>query len=338
MNNEIEKSKSIIPLKNGFQATRIGLVISGEPSFESWKNVGTTLQAVEQATQWLWGDWLNFGEQKYGEMYTEALEESGYDYQTLRHAKVVAAKIEMCRRRHNLSFSHHQEVAALEPEIQDELLRESEDNAWTRKKLREKVRSLQPPASALPEGIFQLIYADPPWQYRNTGLRGSAEEHYPTMDTDAICALSEKLKPHIYEKCVLFLWATNPCLPDALKVVEAWGFEYKTNLVWVKDQAIQSNLGFYTLGKHELLFIATKGSIVPDQSNRPISVFEEARREHSRKPEKAYNIIESMYPDLPGPFWELFYRGEIQHHKGERWIGWGNDIKRDILTESIKEL
>lgn len=105
---------------------------------------------------------------------------------------------------------------------------------------------------------------------------------------------------------VFFLWATNPMLEDALQVCSAWGFEYKTNIVWIKDRPIYGKLGFYVHGQHELLLIATQGKFTP-KGELPVSVVQIPKTEHSKKPVEFYEIIETMYP-RPGEFLELFAR------------------------------
>jgi N6-adenosine-specific RNA methylase IME4 len=122
---------------------------------------------------------------------------------------------------------------------------------------------------------------------------------------------------------VLFLWATNPFLADALKVVEAWGFEYKTNIVWIKTNLKRPGSGFYIRGRHELLFICTRGSFVPDQNGKePIgSVVEAPVEEHSKKPDIFYDTIERMYPSCK--YLELFARGEPHN---EHWTVWGLEV------------
>jgi len=164
----------------------------------------------------------------------------------------------------------------------------------------------------LPEGKFDVIYADPPWQYSNSGITGAANNHYPTMETEEIC----KLKVPSAENAVLFLWVTNPFLKEGIQVCESWGFEYKTNMVWIKERAGQ---GFYVKGQHELLFIAVKGNFRPDDSLYIRSVVSEAKKEHSQKPEVFYEIIEKMYPN--GKYLELFAR-----NKRNKWQPWGNEI------------
>lgn len=96
---------------------------------------------------------------------------------------------------------------------------------------------LRDKAASLPVGKYSVILADPPWQYSNSGFNESAESQYPTMPTDKICEMAELVNGWSTPETVLFLWATNPLLPDALKVLEAWGFAYKTNMAWVKDKA-----------------------------------------------------------------------------------------------------
>jgi len=172
---------------------------------------------------------------------------------------------------------------------------------------RKEAQELSPPA-----GKYRVIYADPPWQYNNSSFTTSAEGQYPTMSTEEICNLP--VKDLADDNAVLFLWVTNPLLEDALKVCKAWGFDYKTNFVWVKNQHTG---GFYCFGQHELLFIATKGSMLPKTGSLHSSVVNASRREHSRKPDEFYGIIEAMYD---GPYIELFAR-----NKREGWNGWGVD-------------
>ena len=182
----------------------------------------------------------------------------------------------------------------------------------SRSDLRDEMRELGTPTTPqeLPEGVFDVIYADPPWEYNNSGISGAAENHYPTMATEKIC----ELRIPSSENAVLFLWVTNPFLKEGLRVCESWGFEYKTNIVWVKEQAGQ---GFYVKGQHELLFIAVKGSFRPDDSLYVRSVVEANRQTHSEKPMQFYEIIEKMYPN--GKYLELFARSSR-----DKWEKWGN--------------
>jgi N6-adenosine-specific RNA methylase IME4 len=183
--------------------------------------------------------------------------------------------------------------------------------AYSMVKRREDQQNTPP----LPEGVFDVIYADPPWEYY-TPLRGYPELHYKTMPTEEIC----KLRIPSADDAVLFLWATNPTLPDALKVMVCWGFKYKTNMVWVKDKI---GTGFYFRAQHELLLLGIKGKMRPPlEENRPPSVLFSPVREHSRKPNEVYEIIEKMYPNRK--YLELFARPK---EKRKGWTYWGLEVK-----------
>jgi N6-adenosine-specific RNA methylase IME4 len=181
-----------------------------------------------------------------------------------------------------------------------------------RKVRRAQLQRSLPAAPPLPEGPFQLIYADPPWQLGNPDGINAPEHHYPTMPLQAI----KDLQPPAAEDTVLFLWAVNCRLPEALEVISAWGFTYKTNLVWVKPSI---GLGYWARNRHELLLIATRGQIdLPDAGKAPDSVIEADRGRHSQKPEQAYQLIETAYPHLTKL--ELFARGTPR----PGWQTWGN--------------
>lgn len=212
------------------------------------------------------------------------------------------------------------ELARLAPEKQVEVAQSITDGAVSiadafkninkqkRERMHEEKRTRE-----LPTGKYAVIYADPPWQYDNSGFNESADNQYPTMPLDEICELP--IGDLADETTVLFLWATNPLLPEALKVLESWGFEYKTNMAWIKDAG--RGKGWYLKSKHELLLIGVK-SETPHPVERPDSCFEADRGNvHSQKPEKAYEIIESMYP---GNKVELFAR-----NSREGWDSWGNE-------------
>ena len=178
-------------------------------------------------------------------------------------------------------------------------------------------RAARPPEPTpdLPTGRYQILYADPPWRYDfAASSTREIENQYPTLDVAEICALP--VADMAAEDAVLFLWATNPKLLEALQVVTAWGFAYRTNMVWVKHAI---GMGYYARQRHELLLIATRGTPgTPAAADRPDSVIEAPRGRHSAKPGEARQAIEAMYPDWSRV--ELFAREE---HSG--WDGWGNE-------------
>ena len=163
-------------------------------------------------------------------------------------------------------------------------------------------------------GTYPVIFADPPWRYDYAETDNRAiENQYPTMPIEDICALP--VASIATDDCVLFLWATSPKLIEALDVVKAWGFTYKTCMVWAKDKI---GMGYYARQQHELLLIATRGAPpTPAPADRPSSVIAATRGEHSAKPDEFYAVIERMYPALPKI--ELFCRSPR-----DGWSAWGN--------------
>ena len=184
----------------------------------------------------------------------------------------------------------------------------------------ERAAELAATTSAMPKGEkrYPLILADPPWDYKVfvPGKRHPSH-HYPVRSLADICAFP--VADSAADHCVLFLWVTVPLLEQAFEVITAWGFEYKSQLVWDKEII---GMGKWVRGQHELLLIATKGNPpLPPTQSAPASVIRERRREHSRKPEASYAIIELMYPDLPKL--ELFAR-----QKRPGWDAWGNETSK----------
>lgn len=160
---------------------------------------------------------------------------------------------------------------------------------------------------------YRVIYADPPWQYndkQDTEKLGGAVKHYPTMPLDEICDL-----PIPAEKnAVLFLWTTSPMLEDSFKVINAWGFKYKSSFIWDK---IAHAIGHYNSVRHEFLLVCVRGSCTPDVPKLLDSVVSIERTEHSRKPKEFRDMIDELYP--VGNRLEMFAR-----EAPEGWDVWGN--------------
>lgn len=204
------------------------------------------------------------------------------------------------------------EAAEVNPEKFDKLLKKVDKGdtsiAYAYQSVTLQQKHENPPP--LPEGKYDVLYADPPWGYYYTAVSGNAEVQYQTMSLEDICSLEVPSA----KDAVLFLWATNPLLREALKVMESWGFEYLTNIVWVKNGL---GIGYYVRGDHELLLIGKKGNIPPpEEENRPSSVIKADKQGHSVKPTEAYDIIEAMYPHRKRL--ELFAR-----KTREGWASWG---------------
>lgn len=316
MSTAIAKRTTALALPG--KATATSLELPENLSFEDWEACGKEIARAERAVMWWMGDWWNFGERHYGEMAAQAAD-SDYSYNTWAQAARVAKAIEPCRRLQNVSWSIHQEVAALPPERQDALLAQAAEEGWTQRDTRRAVRRVKAGARAeapFPDGKYRVIYADPPWEYGNEQPDYHTEQadHYPLMSLQAICDLP--VKSLALDDAVLFLWVTSPILRESFEVVNAWGFEYKSAFIWDK---VKHNMGHYNSVRHELLLICVRGSCTPDEQKLFDSVQSIERTEHSRKPEEFRHIIDTLYPN--GPRIELFNRGGVP----EPWHRWGNE-------------
>ncbi len=176
------------------------------------------------------------------------------------------------------------------------------------------------PQPELPDNVFRVLYADPPWSYGDQLVSGygAATHHYQTMTIAELCAL--EINKLAYTDSVLFLWVTSPLLSEAFAVIEAWGFEYKSSFIWDK---VKHNFGHYNSVRHELLLICTRGSCLPDNDELHDSVISIERGEHSEKPPYFRELIDKMYPPSGKDRIELFARGELPEH----WTGWGNESR-----------
>ena len=172
---------------------------------------------------------------------------------------------------------------------------------------------------------YEIIYADRPWRYNQKNLSGAAEHHYSTMKVEEICKLN--VAEVAADNCVLFLWTTFPQLREALQVIKAWGFQYKTvAFVWLKQNKSGKGwffgLGFWTRGNAEICLLATRGK--PHRKSNHVHQFIiSPLREHSRKPDEARDKIIGLMGDLPRL--ELFARS-----KTDGWDVWGNEVECDI--------
>ncbi len=180
-------------------------------------------------------------------------------------------------------------------------------------------------------GQFGTILADPPWQFTNrTGKM--APEHkrlsrYSTMTLEAIMELpvSQMALPQSH----LYLWVPNALILEGLEVMKRWGCTYKTNLVWYKIRQDGGpdgrGVGFYFRNVTELILFGTRGSLrTLDPGRRQVNIITSRKREHSRKPDQLYEIIEQC---SPGPYLELFAR-----YCRSGWSQWGNEITPDLFS------
>lgn len=168
---------------------------------------------------------------------------------------------------------------------------------------------------------YNIIYADPPWSYKDKKCNGNCESHYNTMNIKDICNLP--INNITNKDCVLFLWVTYPMLKEGLELIEAWGFKYKTiGFQWIKQNKSGNGfffgLGRWTRGNTECCLIAVKGK--PKRINNSISqLIISPLEQHSKKPDIVRKKIVELCGDIPRI--ELFAR---QHADG--WDCWGNEV------------
>jgi N6-adenosine-specific RNA methylase IME4 len=173
-------------------------------------------------------------------------------------------------------------------------------------------------------GKFSTILADPPWQFQNKTGKVAPEHRrlsrYATMSLDEISALP--VSDVAADTSHLYLWVPNALLPEGLAVMAAWGFRYKSNIVWHKVRKDGGpdgrGVGFYFRNVTELMLFGVRGKNARtlDPGRTQVNFLATRKREHSRKPDEQYDIIESC---SPGPYLEMFARGERKN-----WTVWGN--------------
>lgn len=179
---------------------------------------------------------------------------------------------------------------------------------------------------------YNIIYADPPWKYDDNGCQGAAEKQYNTMTVGQLKRMD--INSLCEKDCVLFMWATYPKLREALEVISAWGFEYKSiGFQWVKLN--KNGIGFFfglgrwTRGNTEPCLIAVKGKPKRISASVGQLVFSPLKR-HSEKPVQVRDRIVQLLGDLPRV--ELFARQKV-----EGWDSWGNEVECDVEIKQKNE-
>lgn len=182
-------------------------------------------------------------------------------------------------------------------------------------------------------GKFSTILIDPPWRFQNRTGKVAPEHRrlhrYPTMSFEQIANLP--VEKYATEKSHLYMWCPNALLPDALAIMEAWGFTYKTNLVWYKVRKDGGpdgrGVGFYFRNVTELLLFGTRGSMrTLAPGRRQVNIFLSRKEEHSKKPKGFYRLIEEC---SPGPYLELFAR-----ERTPLWHQWGDQVDSYAQTRN----
>ncbi len=329
----------------GGTATAVALTLPDDLTELKWRRIGEHLGVADRAVGWWIGDWWNSGE-RYGNRVgiVSAPDWKGPDYKTCRNCGTVAAKFDVSRRRDTLPFTHHAEVVTLDGEEAARLLGQAEGvYAETGKlppsrMLRQEVKRLrraqrevdlagkiEHAAATLDTGKrYGVILADPPWQFepfsRESGMDRSAENHYPTMTLEQL----SEIVPPAADDAVLFLWATAPMLLDALDLMAAWNFAYKSHFIWLKPHP---GTGYWNRSCHEMLLLGVRGRVpAPAPGDQYDSVFDAAVGDHSVKPAAAAEIIEAMFPSAA--LLEMFARAPRLG-----WTTWGAESEGERIVD-----
>jgi len=317
----------------GMELTAVGIAgeLAKPPSVEEFQASLAFIGRAAGASNWWIGDLANHAD-KWGDEYVQLLDSLGLEYNTLREYARVASEergVSFAMRMANVSWAHHQVVAALTPKEQRYWLKKAqpkEGDTTPRLSVRELKQAIRAKRleqyrrqCPLPEGKYRVLYADPPWFYNDkceagAVQAGGCERHYPSMSIAELCSLP--VEELALDDSVLFMWVTTPLLEECFEVIAAWGFTYKTLFVWDK---VKHNMGHYNSVRQELLLLCTRGSCTPDSNTLHDSVVSVERTTHSTKPDVFYEIIEEMYPT--GTRVELFARASRP-----RWDAWGNEL------------
>jgi N6-adenosine-specific RNA methylase IME4 len=189
--------------------------------------------------------------------------------------------------------------------------------------------AMDPPPLPEVDGGFRTVLADPPWRFTNRTGKVAPEhrrlDRYSTLDLDTICELP--VASVLADSAHLYLWVPNALLPDGLRVMDAWGFRYVANVVWAKRRKDGGpdgrGVGFYFRNVTEIILFGVRGSMrTLAPARRQVNMIESRKREHSRKPDEQYALIEAC---SPGPYLELFAR-----HAHEGWTAWGDESGTDV--------
>ena len=300
MTNELQLNENKDIIYSSFLLHKNGLEAIGTPTFEQWTDCGEFIRKSNGAVHFWIGDWLNYGESHYGETYTQAIDETKFDYQTLANDKWISKSLEFSLRGENLEISHAKIIASL-PQVEKEFwANKLNNNKITVKDLKDQIATKRRellPNPTTPKGKYQTIIIDPPWPVEFMQLENRPNQvlmPYPTMTIEELRAWNV-VKDIADENCNLFIWTTHTYLLDTFEILKEWGFKYHVTLTWDKTNG-RSLFGFNR--RTEFVLFAYKGKITVNQRGTFIdTIFTEKLREHSRKPDIFYDIVREHTPE-----------------------------------------
>lgn len=253
---------------SGFHFCKNGLKAIGEPTFEQWQKCGDWIKRANGSVHFWLGDWLNFGERKWGEQYSQVIEDTDFDYQTLRNDKWVAGKVDLSRRRDNLSFEHHKEVADLAPEEQEELLDMAEKQDIKRNDFRKIKQKFVADSNRLPskidndESLINKEVLDALATLNSDSIDCVVTCLPPSIESDNLVKISEtcELLTKKVKKDSHLYFFTNWKNIDEIKPLIGDYFQIKNIIVWDKmDVKTKGDIDGNYIDRYELIIFATTG-------------------------------------------------------------------------------
>lgn len=318
----------------GFKLKARSAVHVGRPTIKQWQAALEFASAAHEGSPYWVGDLVAYaeGREDWRQKLDQAISVTRLARHTLHNLGYVSRRVDEDARQLSPSLGHSAEVAPMPPARQRKWLEKARTEGWTVRELRSEIRASQRrkiiEGQATLEGMYRILYADPSWQYRQSGSTADgslrkAAERYHTMTVEEMMKLP--VAAHAHKRATLFMWATVPMLlesPGPRELADAWGFsDYKTNFVWDKVLGMP---GSYSHVTHEHLLVFTRDGDLPDVPvPQPKSVLTIRRGddwEHSQKPEEFRKMIEAHW--TIGPYLELFGRRRV-----EGWTVFGHDAR-----------
>ncbi len=328
-------TRSLIPVALPSRLGTKGWTAPSAMTFAEWQQIGSFLGRAERSIYWLIGDWWSAGE-RWNRQRVRLVRDDpawrGPSYRLCQDCAWVAGTYNPSRRRENLTFQHHREVAALHEQEADHLLDRAEAEGLSTRQLRVMARRVRARITSSDQASavrdlrmleasgqrFATIYADPPWRYHNETLELATANHYSTMTVEELCQLP--VRNLAARDAYLHLWVTSAFLVGAPeRIFAAWDFRYSgSSFVLVKRKL---GLGNYWRIGHEVLLTAIRGNPPRFRDHGLRSWLEVERTGRSFKPEAVRSLIEQA---SPGPYLELFGRRQVAG-----WTVWGDEVPCD---------
>ena len=285
------------------------------------RRLGEIMEEERSAGKLAKGGGGRHGRKRVSEKPALPLAKQGIDKNLADRARKAAA---LSEDKFEASVARAKRIAVAATVNDREVIRAARVEAQHKKRQRREARERELAAAteaaskALGEKVYAVIYADPAWRFEPYSRETSnctADNHYPTEEIEKI----KRTRVPAADDAVLFMWATVPMLPQALEVMAAWGFHYKSAIFWEKDRA---GTGYWVRNTVEILLIGTRGNVpAPSPGEQPPQVIRAPRGRHSEKPAVIAEEIERLYPNVPKI--EMFAR---KARPG--WTAWGNEIAR----------